>query len=660
MSMKWELKKENWKCCTMWIGYVLLAALVNFVIEAASRHALAEAFSYLTDRPLVFLYNTLLIGICYLAVYLVRRKVFAAAVVTSVWLTAGIANGVILASRVTPLTGPDLHLITDALSIAGLYLNPVQMVLAVAGAVLAVVLLVVLFLKMPRYQGEMHWKKRFAVTALTIAGFVFVSHLAVEKRVITTFFSNVAYAYQDYGFPYCFTASVFDTGMDAPHDYSERTIEKILKRDERETLSEEEGGKRPNIIFVQLETFFDPMLLRCIELSEDPIPNFRRYMEEYSSGYFEVPVVGAGTANTEFETIVGMNLHFFGPGEYPYKTILKKTTCDSMAYALKEIGYTAHALHDNTAEFYGRNEVFANLGFDTFTSIELMNCRERTETGWADDSILTPYIMDCLNATEGPDYIYAISVQGHGSYPEEEVLTDPVIRVTKAESEERRCQWEYYVNQLYEMDQFVEELISALETRGEDTVVVMYGDHLPTMDLKASDMKNGHLYSTEYFIWDNIGLEKKDENLSTYQMGAEVTDRLGIHEGTMMQYHQRRKGTKYYMQDMEMLQYDMLYGKQYAYGERGLYEATELQMGIRKAAVTGVEYTSQNRAYVFGQNFTQYSKAAVNGKVQETQFLNDRALILPDMKLKKGDAVTVQQVDKNGLVLQESSAIKVK
>ena len=66
-------------------------------------------------------------------------------------------------------------------------------------------------------------------------------------------------------------------------------------------------------------------------------------MEEYSSGYFEVPVVGAGTANTEFETIVGMNLHYFGPGEYPYKTVLKKTTCESMAYALKKIGYRAHA-----------------------------------------------------------------------------------------------------------------------------------------------------------------------------------------------------------------------------------------------------------------------------------------------------------------------------
>ena len=70
---------------------------------------------YLTGRPLVFLYNTLLISICYLLVYLVKRKAFAAILVSFVWLAGGIANGVILANRVTPLTGPDLKLFKDAL-----------------------------------------------------------------------------------------------------------------------------------------------------------------------------------------------------------------------------------------------------------------------------------------------------------------------------------------------------------------------------------------------------------------------------------------------------------------------------------------------------------------------------------------------------------------
>ena len=70
-------------------------------------------------------------------------------------------------------------------------------------------------------------------------------------------------------------------------------------------------------------------------------------MKEYSSGYYKVPSVGAGTANTEFETITGMSLHYFGPGEYPYKSILKETTCESVPYVLKNLGYSTHAVHNN-------------------------------------------------------------------------------------------------------------------------------------------------------------------------------------------------------------------------------------------------------------------------------------------------------------------------
>ena len=95
-------------------------------------------------------------------------------------------------------------------------------------------------------------------------------------------------------------------------------------------------------------------------------------MKEYSSGYYKVPSVGAGTANTEFESITGMSLHYFGPGEYPYKSILKETTCESAPYVLKNLGYTAHAVHNNEANFYGRRSIFPNLGFDTFTSAEYM------------------------------------------------------------------------------------------------------------------------------------------------------------------------------------------------------------------------------------------------------------------------------------------------
>ena len=52
------------------------------------------------------------------------------------------------------------------------------------------------------------------------------------------------------------------------------------------------------------------------------------------------------------------------------------------------------------------------------------------------------------------------------------------------------------------------------------------------MGLEAKDMKSKYLYNTNYVIWDNIGLEKKDGNYAAYQIMAEVFDRLDIHTGT--------------------------------------------------------------------------------------------------------------------------------
>ena len=77
------------------------------------------------------------------------------------------------------------------------------------------------------------------------------------------------------------------------------------------TESTSDNGVRPNVLFVQLESFFDPIEYEDLQMSEDPIPNLRKMFENYSSGYFKVPSVGAGTANTEFEVLTGMNLRYF-------------------------------------------------------------------------------------------------------------------------------------------------------------------------------------------------------------------------------------------------------------------------------------------------------------------------------------------------------------
>ena len=128
-----------------------------------------------------------------------------------------------------------------------------------------------------------------------------------------------------------------------------------------------------------------------------------------------------------------------------------------------------------------------------------MNIKKWTENGWAKDQILTGCIMDSLDSTKGQDYVYCISVQGHGDYPTTQIIENPEITVEGIEDEALKNKYTYYVNQVYQMDQFVGELVKALEQRGEPTILCMYGDHLPSLEIEDEDLTYGNKYQTSYF-----------------------------------------------------------------------------------------------------------------------------------------------------------------
>ena len=621
-------------------------AVLYFVIEAICRHSFTEAWTYMTTRPLVFAYNAAFIFTTMLIVYLFRKRIFWRIFVGSLWLFLGIVNGVLLLNRVTPFTGPDVKNLTDGLSIAKKYLTHTQMTIGAVLLGIAVLILLIILIRSPKYRGKLKYKVNIPLVLVGVLAFGGITQLALEKRVLSNYFGNIAIAYEDYGYPYCLATTIFNTGISAPRDYSKSEIKRIEKSEEN--LPETKEGSHPNILFLQLESFFDPTLVNYLELSEDPIPNFRKLMKEYSSGYYKVPSVGAGTANTEFESITGMSLHYFGPGEYPYKSILKETTCESAPYVLKNLGYTAHAVHNNEANFYGRRSIFPNLGFDTFTSAEYMKDEnQKNPLGWTKDSVLTDEIVKCLDSTEGPDYVYTISVQGHGDYPSEPVLENPEITVSGAPTDELNNKWEYYVNQIHEMDNFVKELTDKLADYPEDVVLVMYGDHLPTMGLTVEDLKNKYLFQTEYVMWDNFGLKKKNENLAAYQMAAEVMDRVGIHEGTVFRYHQARRNTRNYQVDLETLQYDLLYGKRYSYGESGdsPYLRTRMRMGIYDVTLDSIQCISEtdHTYYIKGTEFTPSSEIKLNGEWYDTVYINPTTLMITGTELNDFDRLAVIQ-----------------
>ena len=197
------------------------------------------------------------------------------------------------------------------------------------------------------------------------------------------------------------------------------------------------------------------------------------------------------------------------------------------------------------------------------------------------------------------------------------------------------------------MDNFVKELTDKLADYPEDVVLVMYGDHLPTMGLTVEDLKNKYLFQTEYVMWDNFGLKKKNENLAAYQMAAEVMDRVGIHEGTIFRYHQARRNTRNYQVDLETLQYDLLYGKRYSYGESGEspYLRTRMRMGIYDVTLDYIQCISEadHTYYIKGTEFTPSSEIKLNGEWYDTVYINPTTLMITGTELNDFDRLAVIQ-----------------
>lgn len=635
--------------------HFLLSCVINIVIEAISRHSLGPALEYMVSTPWTFLYNTYMIFITFLLVYLVRRRVFFRIIITVFWLVIGCVNGYMLSVRVTPFNAQDLKMVGDVTTMIDKYFTGAQGAMLITLIVAVLAWLVSMWRRGGQFTGKMYRIRALIVVVVAFGTMCFVTDFAIEKRALSNYFGNIAFAYEDYGLPYCFTASLFNTGISEPNGYNGYTINEIAqggKLTESSTTREE----MPNIITIQLESFFDVYEVGFFETSMDPIPTFHHLMENYSSGYCKVPSVGAGTANTEFEVLTGMSMRYFGPGEYPYKTIAKYQPMESVATALKALGYGAHALHNNGGNFYSRADVFNMMGFDSYTSKEFMNILQYTENGWAKDDILTQHILNAMDSTEEQDFVFCISVEGHGDYPEEPVIENPLIQVTGLEDEGLKNSWEYYVNHLYETDKFIADLIAQLEQRGEPTVLVLYGDHLPTMGLEASDLTSRYLFNTNYVVWDNIGLQKENKTLATYQLMAEVFDKLGIHSGTVFNYHQTRRQTRNYLSDLEILQYDMLYGKCFVYGGQNNAPNVDgnFQMGILDVSLIGMEQSGETSYNFYGQNMTANSKVYVNGTKSKTTFYNDAHIELKGKELKEGDKIVVSQVGSSSRVFRSS------
>lgn len=600
---------------------------------------------------MVFTVNFAIVCMTLMVALLLKRGVAMYTTVFLLWLGMATANGVILLNRPSPFTFSDFLILPSVLAIITVYLEIFSIILIVIAILAALSGIVLLWIKCPKRKIEA--ATDIPVFLISVLLIVASYPLALVGGGITNEYGDLAQSYYKHGFSYSFARSVVFHGISEPDDYEKKYVQKLLAEieEKRKAEASEESGVVPNVIYVQLESFFDVNAIKNVQFSENPLPNFTALKNSCPSGYLTVPMIGSGTANTEFEVLTGMNMDYFSPGEYPFIMALRENYCESVASLFKERGYGTFTMHNNTGTFYSRHEVYPNLGFDVFIPIEYMYGVEYNDLGWAKDTVLIKEIEDCLAKTQGRDFIFTVSVQPHGAYPTEKLGSDK-IKVTGIDDPELENMYSYYVNEMYETDKMIGELVEKYSDFEEPTMIVFYGDHIADLKLTEQDLSIGDLYSTEYVIWTNYELENDApaKDLQTFQLSSYVFELLGINDGIMNGIHRYYADSPDYEQIMRTFEYDALYGEKYSYANKESY-ATDMTYGNNVIDILYVEYT-EDSITVYGKGFNEFSVIYVNGKAYETEYSESYGVLSAQINIKEGKeyAVSVGQTANDGYV----------
>ena len=639
---------------------VLAAFLANAIIWCLHMRSLIYGVWGMICHPVSALFNALILLGFYSLTLIFKHRIFALSTVSILWLGLGVTDCVLLGMRVEPLQAIDFYIVRTGIAIIGVYMSVPAIILSALGILAAIFLLVLLFIKAPVSPMPPISQRLLAVICILLALTLFSIAFVGFGNADPNNYQTISEGYDAYGFPYCFLRSVFDRGIDKPsEDSAARTAQTISALAKQEPVL---PSDLPNVIFVQLESFFDIDRLSSIRFESDPIPNFHALEKQSLHGLLTVPGIGSGTVNTEFEVLTGIPLDFFGTGEYPYESILREKSCETVAYDLSLLGFGTHAMHNHTSSFYDRYRVYANLGFDSFTGSEYMKGITYNSLGWERDEILTSYILKALDSTNGKDFVFAVTVEAHGGYPEIPTENGD-FSVTGIEDEALANSFAYYASCLKATDTFIGELVTALKARDEHTLLVLYGDHLPALSMTNDSFSEGDLLTTDYLIYSINGQPQtapKRQDIAAYHLFPLSFSVLGLENGLVPRIWKQYGQNEDYLNMLHSTAYDSLYGDRTLYGSPFPYPKKNMKLGLDTISLTAVSEITENDFYVRGENFTPDSAVFVNGRRKETQFISEDTLYIVNQKLETGDEISVVQISVDLRKLSETPKYIIK
>lgn len=338
------------------------------------------------------------------------------------------------------------------------------------------------------------------------------------------------------GFVGAFTVNALTMQIRPPEGYSREAVEELLAG--YEAVPADPDAEQFDVVVVLSESFFDPRILPGVSFSEDPLVNYDRLLqsEDCRSGMMYTTAVGGGTVRPEFAVLSGLVMDYLPDVTTPYWFVDRAFPTYVSHY--KDAGYTTLALHPYDKKFYSRDSAYPYLGFDAFYGEDdVYGMVDVTaKRGYVTDESAAQAMMQLMDAQEGPAFLFTITMENHQPFdplPEEQIdirvdcpaLTQPALDALTT-----------YTQGLRDADEMLGALAEWIDGRERPTVLVFFGDHLPTLgpnhlaynETGFVDTSDGlsseerqKMYSTPFLIYANRPLEG---GLFTQRTGNAVSD----------------------------------------------------------------------------------------------------------------------------------------
>ncbi|MDE6906222.1 MAG: LTA synthase family protein [Lachnospiraceae bacterium] len=526
----------KWEKALSYAGLILCPIVNFYLLEGYTHNGFTEV------RHWSQFFNILLLELfAWMLFFVFRSGAAALRTETGVLMVFGLVNYYVYAFRSLPLVPWDLLSLKTAVSVADNYdFTPTVRIVTV---VLLFVLLLFLegFCKLKLEKSR--WRARltggciFLVLICTLTNILQKEDFQNRHRMYNKLFTPV-FMWQVNGLVLTWVMEMPFLAVEKPSGYNSGEAEELLGEYENNSEILLKEGEMPNMIVVMDEAFSDLSVLGEFQASEEVMPHLHEMQksgENLLTGYLNVSVCGGNTANTEFEFLTGNTMAFLPQGSIPFQQYIKEEI-DAVPGYLKSLGYETYGIHPYHAGGWDRDQVYPLLGFENalflpdFTQVSYLR-------NYVDDASCFRKIIRLYENREAPAFIFAVTMQNHGSYSESYNNFVPHITVEGKSS----FSLSTYLSLIQKTDEAFRDLIEYFSQEKDPVMVVFFGDHQPNDTVAEPILElNGTTYKTlsqemrdkryqvPYVIWTNYETESGKKDISANYLAGEMMERAGL------------------------------------------------------------------------------------------------------------------------------------